>query len=238
MTDPSFTADQRDQIDTELDQREPPLDWQAYDPTLTPAQAAELAETVNPHAPPTHLCCLTDAKTWVDYWDGKRWYPVAEQLTSRLLQAIQDHEIPIHWRSNRIAEFVLSEKEASLTPRPPSKRVCIGCGVEWKDGEGFVEEHLPLCVNKRYDWLYTTEAPTEHEVSAMRSPIVYCPKCHVELECKGPLHTASLDLGELVLFYRCPLCGIVCRVDLIWLVQNKRVSLDELILDKKEDSDE
>ena len=51
MSDPSFTADQRDQIDAELEQREPPLDWLAYDPTLTPEQAAELAETINRYTP-------------------------------------------------------------------------------------------------------------------------------------------------------------------------------------------
>ena len=51
MTDPSFVYDERDRRDEELEQREPPLDWAAYDPTLTEEQAAELAEAVNRYAP-------------------------------------------------------------------------------------------------------------------------------------------------------------------------------------------
>ena len=50
---------------------------------------------------------LTDTKTWINYWNGQRWEPVPEQATSELLQAIKDHDISIHWRSNRVAEFVL-----------------------------------------------------------------------------------------------------------------------------------
>ena len=51
MTDPSFIYDERDRRDEELEQREPPLDWAAYDPTLTEEQAEELAAAVNRYAP-------------------------------------------------------------------------------------------------------------------------------------------------------------------------------------------
>ena len=51
MTDPSFIYDERDRRDEELEQREPPLDWAAYDPTLTEEQAEELAEAVNRYVP-------------------------------------------------------------------------------------------------------------------------------------------------------------------------------------------
>jgi len=52
MTDPSFVYDERDRMDEELEQREPPLDWAAYDPTLTEEQAEELAEVVERYTTP------------------------------------------------------------------------------------------------------------------------------------------------------------------------------------------
>ena len=52
---------------------------------------------------------LTDAKTWVDYWDGERFWPVAPEPTTKLLEAIKNHEIAIHWRSERVAEFIIDD---------------------------------------------------------------------------------------------------------------------------------
>jgi len=51
MTDPSFIYDERDRMDEELEQREPPLDWASYDPMLTEEQAEEVDEAVNRYAP-------------------------------------------------------------------------------------------------------------------------------------------------------------------------------------------
>ncbi|MBC8445735.1 MAG: hypothetical protein H8D74_00905 [Chloroflexi bacterium] len=51
MTDPSFIYDERDRMDEELEQREPPLDWASYDPMLTEAEIAELAEAVDRYRP-------------------------------------------------------------------------------------------------------------------------------------------------------------------------------------------
>ena len=51
MTDPSFVFDAKDQVDALLDRREPPLDWASYDPMLTEAEIAELAEAVDRYAP-------------------------------------------------------------------------------------------------------------------------------------------------------------------------------------------
>ena len=51
MTDPSFVFDAKDQVDALLDRREPPLDWASYDPMLTEAEIAELAEAVDRYRP-------------------------------------------------------------------------------------------------------------------------------------------------------------------------------------------
>jgi len=51
MTDPSFVFDAKDQVDEELNLTEPPLDWASYDPMLTEAEIAELAEAVDRYRP-------------------------------------------------------------------------------------------------------------------------------------------------------------------------------------------
>ena len=50
---------------------------------------------------------LTDGKSWVDYWNGERYEPVSEKRAAKLLAAIKRNEIAIHWRSERVAEFVV-----------------------------------------------------------------------------------------------------------------------------------
>lgn len=41
------------------------------------------------------------------------------------------------------------------------KRVCVICGAEWRDGEGFIEEHIAPCANQRYGWVFTIEVPDD-----------------------------------------------------------------------------
>ena len=40
-----------------------------------------------------------------------------------------------------------------------SKSICVGCGAEWIEGKGFIQEHYWHCVNARYGWLFTVEVP-------------------------------------------------------------------------------
>lgn len=71
---------------------------------------------------------LTDNKTWVDCWTGKRWEPVSEKQTIELLKAIKEHRIPIHWRSERVAEFVTEKPDDQLSCQEWQERRCKPCG--------------------------------------------------------------------------------------------------------------
>lgn len=61
---------------------------------------------------------LTNAKSWVDIWDGKRYITIPIDEEAKLLKEIKSHRIPIHWRDSRVAEFVIHEIGKPLLKEP------------------------------------------------------------------------------------------------------------------------
>ena len=39
------------------------------------------------------------------------------------------------------------------------KQVCAGCGALWQEGQGFIQEHYPLCANQRHSWNFVIGVP-------------------------------------------------------------------------------
>jgi hypothetical protein len=58
---------------------------------------------------------LTDTKTWVAQFNGEQWQDLPSDFQEKCLANIASHKQPIHWRSNRVAEFYMDESGLTNT---------------------------------------------------------------------------------------------------------------------------